>query len=98
MTRDQMPSQSDQASQDDVSRRHFVEKAVAALIVGGAISGCATGPAVSGTTPKADAQYQDRPSGLEKCSFCKHFHSPDICDVVAGPVNPQGWCRFYALF
>jgi hypothetical protein len=63
-----------------------------------ALAGCATTPPPPrGTTSKAEAQYQDHPSGISRCGFCKHFYSPDICEIVAGPVSPRGWCKFYAF-
>jgi hypothetical protein len=51
-----------------------------------------------GTTPKAEANYQDHANGLAHCGICRHLASPNVCEVVAGPVSPGGWCRFYALF
>ena len=41
--------------------------------------------------------YQDKPKGLVHCGICHHFISPNACEVVAGPVQSNGWCRFYAL-
>ena len=81
-----------------VSRRRFLAGSAGIAAIGGGISGCAHGPKMPGMTPKAEANYQDHPNGLAHCSICKHFASPNVCEVVAGPVSPDGWCRFYALF
>ena len=50
-----------------------------------------------GTTSKAEAQYQDKPKGISRCGFCRHFYSPDICEIVSEPVSREGWCRFYTF-
>jgi len=86
------------AAVNGISRRKFLGHAVLGAAVGGGVAGCATGPKVPGTTPKQDAQYQDKPNGLERCGLCKHFISPSACEIVAGPVQSDGWCKFYALF
>lgn len=80
-----------------VSRRRFLAGAGLAAI-GGTAAGCAHGPKMPGMVPKMEAQYQDHPNGLARCGICKHFASPNVCEVVAGPVSPDGYCKFYALF
>ena len=82
-----------------VSRRSFLEQSiVGAAMVGGSLAGCAMHPKVPGNTPKTEAEYQDGPKGLERCGLCKHFISPNACEIVADPVRSDGWCRYYALF
>ena len=99
MVNSHTPAKSNPSSTDSVSRRSFLEQSiVGAAVVGTTLAGCATHPKVPGNTPKMEAQYQDRPNGLERCGVCKHFISPNACEVVAGPVQSDGWCRFYALF
>jgi len=73
--------------------------ALACAALGGAgLAGCATTAKVQGGMSKADAQYQDHPSGLERCGVCKHFIPNSGCEIVAAPVAPNGWCKLYALF
>ena len=82
-----------------VSRRQALVRStagVAALTC--ALSGCATSTKVQGSTPQVQAQYQDHPSGLERCGVCKHFIPLSGCEVIAAPVQANGWCKFYALF
>jgi len=81
-----------------ISRRRFLAASAGIAATGGTVSGCAHGPKMPGTTPKAEANYQDHASGLAHCGICRHFASPNVCEVVAGPVSPDGWCRFYTLF
>lgn len=83
-----------------VSRRNFIAGSAGAAALGGTLSGCAAfKPAFTpGTVPKAEAQYRDRPNGLERCGLCHHFYSPNMCNIVAGPVSADGWCTHYELF
>ncbi len=81
----------------ELSRRRFIAGAGIAA-VGGTVAGCAHTAKMPGMVPKMEAQYQDHPHGLARCGICKHFGSPDVCEVVAGPVSPDGYCKFYALF
>ena len=84
--------------QDDVSRRGaLVQSAAGVAALACALGGCATSMKVQGNTTKMDAQYQDHPSGLERCGVCKHFIPLSGCEIVAAPVQANGWCRFYAF-
>jgi hypothetical protein len=76
-------------------RRLLVQSTGAAACL---LTGCATSSKVQGSMPQAQAQYQDHPSGLERCGICKHFISPHGCEIVAAPVQANGWCRLYTLF
>ncbi len=44
---------------------------------------------------KAEAKYQDKPMGEQRCGSCVHFMPPNICDRIEGDVSPSGWCKFY---
>ena len=44
---------------------------------------------------KEDVRYQDQPKGNQRCAGCSHFVQPGACQVVAGSVNPNGWCLLY---
>jgi hypothetical protein len=82
----------------NVSRRQaLVQSTASVTALACALSGCATSTKVQGNTPQAQAQYQDHPSGLERCGICKHFIPLSGCEAVAAPVQANGWCRFYAL-
>lgn len=45
---------------------------------------------------KQQVQYQETPKGKQECSNCLHFLAPDGCKLVAGKINPKGWCMLYA--
>lgn len=51
---------------------------------------------------KAAVKYQDHPEGTSFCANCANFtpgatrDAPGTCLVVAGEINPKGWCLAYA--
>ena len=46
---------------------------------------------------QAEAEYQDRPKGGLSCAACTLFRPPRFCQVVAGDISPNGWCKFFDL-
>ena len=46
---------------------------------------------------RAQAEYQDTPSGLYICGMCSLFEAPNGCKVVEGEVSKDGWCKAFAL-
>ena len=46
---------------------------------------------------KTDADYQDRPKGIQMCATCTLFAAPRSCKVVEGDISPNGWCKDYAM-
>ncbi len=45
---------------------------------------------------QAQAKYQDKPKGDQRCDGCVQFLSPNGCKVVDGKISPSGWCMLYA--
>ncbi len=45
---------------------------------------------------KITAHYQGHPRGSEQCQVCTMFVPQTDCRAVEGPVNRNGWCRYYA--
>jgi hypothetical protein len=41
-------------------------------------------------------QYQQMPKDGNKCSMCVNWVAPNQCKVVAGVINPNGWCVAFA--
>ncbi len=41
-------------------------------------------------------QYQETPKDGAKCSTCVNYIDPGACKIVAGKINPEGWCVAYA--
>ena len=45
---------------------------------------------------QAQVQYQTMPKDGNKCSTCVNFEAPAACKIVAGSINPNGWCIAFA--
>ena len=84
---------------DALSRRAaLVQSTAGVAALASTLSGCATSTKVQGNGSQTEAQYQDHPSGLERCGTCKHFIPVTGCEIVAAPVQANGWCKYYKLF
>jgi hypothetical protein len=46
---------------------------------------------------QAEAEYQNRPKSGLACAACTLFRPPRSCQVVAGDISPNGWCKFFDL-
>lgn len=44
---------------------------------------------------EADAQYQPRPKGDQRCDGCVNFQPPTACKFVQGNISPNGWCALF---
>jgi hypothetical protein len=53
-----------------------------------------TEAAAKGT--KAEANYQPNPKNGQKCINCTMWRDPNKCSAVAGNIDPDGWCDWYA--
>ncbi|MGH7415449.1 MAG: high-potential iron-sulfur protein, partial [Candidatus Rokuibacteriota bacterium] len=41
-------------------------------------------------------KYQETPKEGKTCDRCLQFVPPDACKLVAGKINPKGWCQLFA--
>ena len=41
-------------------------------------------------------QYQTMPKDGAECDKCVNWVAPNACTIVAGTINPKGWCVAYA--
>lgn len=41
-------------------------------------------------------QYQKSPKDGNKCNMCVNWEAPSSCKIVAGTIDPNGWCIAYA--
>ena len=41
-------------------------------------------------------QYQEGPNDGKKCDDCVNWVAPNACKIVAGTINPNGWCVAFA--
>jgi hypothetical protein len=74
------------------TRRALLQGVLAAAILTAASVGA---DAQQKADPKL-VQYQQKPKGDQECDKCLHFEPPDSCKLVAGKINPKGWCMLYA--
>jgi len=78
------------------SKRDFIRFAL--LGIAGMFARPSRASAASGDKmSKQAAEYQDSPKGIQSCATCTLFDAPHSCKVVEGDVNPDGWCKAYAM-
>ena len=41
-------------------------------------------------------QYQNMPKDGAECDKCVNWQPPNACKIVAGSINPKGWCVAFA--
>ena len=41
-------------------------------------------------------QYQNQPKDGQECDKCAQWIDPDACKIVAGKINPKGYCVAFA--
>lgn len=72
---------------------------VSGVAAAGALVTTLVAPAIASDAPsqlrREDVRYQEGPKGSQRCSGCKNFVGPNACRVVAGLVNPNGWCLLF---
>jgi hypothetical protein len=79
-----------------LSRRELLGGAALALGFAAAGSAAAAETPEAEKIKQADAHYQNRPQGQQRCAICLQFEPPSSCRIVAGPIVPTGWCQFFA--
>jgi hypothetical protein len=52
-------------------------------------------PAIAGIMTQQAAGYQKTPKDGKRCDGCSLFQAPSSCKLVAGTIDPAGWCRFW---
>ena len=44
---------------------------------------------------KSSVSYVDKSPKPPHCAICKHYQGNGKCELVAGIINPAGWCNKY---
>jgi len=59
-------------------------------------------PAFANAASKSDVHYQNHPHDGKKCWKCVEFlpssqapNAEGTCRIVAGPIDPNGWCMAF---
>ena len=61
----------------------------------GLAAACVAAPHASAQEQKLAkklVQYQDMPKQGQRCDLCVNWLAPSQCKIVAGEINPNGWC------
>jgi hypothetical protein len=45
---------------------------------------------------QTEADYTDHGTKQEHCAICRHYLNRNACEIVAGHIQPQGWCKYFA--
>ena len=80
----------------DASRRHVLRAGLTILAGGVLAATAARAQDADSKVEQSTVQYQNTPKDGAKCSGCVNFVAPNACKVVAGNINPEGWCVAYA--
>jgi hypothetical protein len=72
-----------------------------ALIASGGVllgAGLFAAPAGAAATKMAQSAvgYREKPQGNARCDGCIQWQAPASCKIIAGVINPNGWCTLYA--
>ena len=61
-----------------------------------AAAGAATAVTAQEKLAQELVQYQKTPKDGAMCSKCVNWAPPNGCNIVAGTIDPNGWCVAYA--
>ncbi len=77
----------------DQNRRAAL-RAFAGIGIGAAsaVVGARTASAQDQKLAKEVVQYQEAPKDGNECDKCVNWQAPNGCTIVAGQINPKGWC------
>jgi len=78
-------------SNDRMSRRKVIGMATAGI----ALAVAFPMQAEAAKATQSQANYQDSPKGGQHCELCRYFQKPNSCQLVAGTISPNGWCKFF---
>ena len=73
--------------EDGTTRRGILQAGLA--LIGGGVT---TRAEAQEKIPQATVQYQTTPKNGQMCSICVNFDAPNACKIVAGTIDPNGWC------
>lgn len=82
---------------DFLATRRMAMKAALSMVIGGLAAWASTRTASAQEKLAQNlVQYQNQPKDGAKCSACVNWQAPNACTIVAGEINPEGWCVAYA--
>ena len=76
--------------------RRSILRAGAAVLAAGVVAKHASADEAQ-KIEKSLVGYQEKPNANgQHCSICANFQPPNSCAIVAGVINPNGWCGAFA--
>jgi hypothetical protein len=45
---------------------------------------------------KSEVAFEHPAKGKDRCAECRHFRAPAACEIVAGKVLSQDWCKKFS--
>jgi hypothetical protein len=79
----------------EMSRRRLLKIAIRSAGAATVVGFAAADASAANKVPKQAVAYRDSPNGNQRCDNCAVFEPPNACQLVAGTVKPNGWCRIY---
>lgn len=80
--------------QDKTSRRVLLRTGLA--IAAGTTLAAGAARAQDEKIAQELVQYQHQPKDGQQCNKCAQWVEPNACKIVAGKIEPQGYCVAYA--
>ena len=82
---------------DVLASRRSAIKAGLAVVIGGVATTAAVSRALAQEKiAQEQVQYQKEPKDGAECDKCVNFQAPRACTIVAGDIDPKGWCVAFA--
>lgn len=70
--------------------------ALAVLAAGGAQAAPKQGPKITKASKKVAGYIEKSEDSTQNCAGCHFYLTPFDCMLVEGPVNPWGYCNYFA--
>lgn len=83
-------------NKDGISRRTVLTVGAGAAGVVAGVAAIAGAMPAQAKAPQKLVKYQDMPKEDQRCDNCVLFEPPSSCEIVEGPISPNGWCLGYA--
>lgn len=82
------------AEKTKTSRRAMMRSGLMLATAGLVVAG--TAHAQDEKIEQSLVQYQEMPKDGAECDKCVNWMAPNACKIVAGTINPKGWCVAFA--
>ena len=81
---------------NDKTSRRGMKKAGLGLAAAAGVVAAGTARAQDQKIEQNLVQYQEMPKDGAECDKCVNWVAPNACKIVAGTINPKGWCVAFA--